>query len=126
MNKSILATVATGFVFLLVSNAILSNLPSHILPSASGQEESNNKNIINNNDNRGNPLQSIIDERTAQTLDNAKKLRMVSGESVPNQYIVVLKDREALQPSTESIGFFLCAHSCGGSEKSGCDFTTSL
>ncbi len=45
MSKSILATVATGFVFLLVSNAILSNLPSFILSSASGQEGSN-KNII--------------------------------------------------------------------------------
>ena len=99
MSKSLLATVATGFVFLLVSNAILFNLPSHILTSASGQEESN-KNIINNNNNRGNSLQSIIDERTAQALDNAKKLRKVSGEKVPNQYIVVLKDRKAITPST--------------------------
>ena len=99
MSKSLLATLATGFVFLLVSNAILSNLPSHILPSASGQEESN-KNIVNNNNNRANSLQSIIDERTAQALDNAKKLRKVSGENVPNQYIVVLKDREAMTPST--------------------------
>ena len=93
--------VATGFVFVLVSNAILSNLPSHIFSSASGQEESN-KNILNNNtnNNRGNSIQSIIDERTAQALENAKKLRKVSGEYVPNQYIVVLKDRGAITPST--------------------------
>ena len=99
MSKSPLATLAAGFVFLLVSNAILSNLPSHILPSASGQEESN-KNIINNNNNRANSLQSIIDERTTQALDNAKKLRKATGENVPNQYIVVLKDRKAITPST--------------------------
>ena len=48
MSKRIIAMVATGFVFVLVSNAILSNLPSHIFSSASGQEESN-KNILNNN-----------------------------------------------------------------------------
>ena len=99
MSNRILAMVATGFVFVLVSNAILSNLPLHIISSASGQEESN-KNILNNNNNRGNSMQSIIDERTAQALDNAKKLRKVSGENVPNQYIVVLKDREAITPNT--------------------------
>ena len=88
MSKRIIAMVATGFVFVLVSNAILSNLPSHIFSSALGQEESN-KNILNNNNNRGNSIQSMIDERTAQALDNVKKLRKVSGENVPNQYIVV-------------------------------------
>jgi len=101
MSKRILAMVATGFVFMLVSNAILSNLPSYIFSSASGQEESN-KNILNNNtnNNRGNSIQSVNDERTAQALENAKKLRKVSGENVPNQYIVVLKNREAITPST--------------------------
>ena len=94
MSKKIFAIVATGFVFVLVSNAILSNLPSHIFSSASGQEESN-KNVLNNNTNNNprNSIQSIIDERTAQALDNAKKLRKVSGEIVPNQYIVVLKNK---------------------------------
>ena len=48
MSKRIIAMVVTGFVFVLVSNAILSNLPSHIFSSALGQEESN-KNILNNN-----------------------------------------------------------------------------
>ena len=90
MGKRIFTMVTTGFIFALVSNAILSNLPSHIFSSASGQEESN-KNILNNNTNNnpGNSIQNIIDERTAQALDNAKKLRKVSGENVPNQYIVV-------------------------------------
>ena len=101
MGKRIFTMVATGFIFALVSNAILSNLPSHIFSSASGQEESN-KNILNNNTNNnpGNSIQNIIDERTAQALDNAKKLRKVSGDNVPNQYIVVLKDRQAITPST--------------------------
>ena len=127
MSKRILAMVATGFVFVLVSNAILSNLPSHIFSSASGQEESN-KNILNNNtnNNRGNSIQSIIDERTAQALENAKKLRKVSGEYVPNQYIVVLKDRGAITPSTSSVGFYLRAICRRGSKKSRCNFTTCL
>ena len=43
-------------------------------------------------------LRDIIDERTSQALDNAKKLRQVAGEKVPNHYIVVLKDKAA--PST--------------------------
>ena len=36
--------------------------------------------------------QSRIPEREAAVQDRAKKIRQVSGEIVPNQYIVVLKD----------------------------------
>jgi len=89
---------------MLVSNAILSNLSSHIFTSASAQEEIN-KNILNNNNNRGNSIQSIIDDRTAQALNNEKKLRKVSGESVSNQYLVVLKDREPLTSSERPSAF---------------------
>ena len=125
MSKRIFSMVSTGFVFMLVSNAILSNLPSHIFSSASGQEESN-KNILNNNTNNnpGNSIQSIIDERTAQALDNAKKLRKVSGENVPNQYIVVLKDRQAITPKYQVCRLLPPRELPQRKQKSRCDLTT--
>ena len=43
MNKIILAVVATVFVFMLVSNAILSNLSFYIFSSALAQEKVINK-----------------------------------------------------------------------------------
>lgn len=99
MNKSILTVICSGIVLLLLSNTICSNYASHIFPSAFGQQESN-KGVIKNNNNRDNSIQNIVDERTAKALENANKLRKVAGEKVPNQYIVVLKDRMALTPST--------------------------
>jgi subtilisin len=99
VNKSILTVICSGVVLLLLSNAILSNYASHIFPSALGQQESN-KSVVKNSNNRDNSGQTIIDERTGQAPDNANKLRKVAGEKVPNQYIVVLKDRMALTPST--------------------------
>ena len=48
------------------------------------------------------PLQSTIDDRAAQSLENAKKLRQVAGERIPNHYIVVLKDKTAPAAEVQS------------------------
>ena len=67
------------FILFLISSLIFSGLSSTNFVGVSAQTDNNS-------------LQSSTDDRANQTLDNAKKLRQVPGEKVPNQYIVVLKD----------------------------------
>ena len=67
------------FILFLISSLIFSGLSSTNFVGVSAQTDNNS-------------LQSRTDDRANQTLDNAKKLRQVPGEKVPNQYIVVLKD----------------------------------
>jgi Peptidase inhibitor I9 len=99
MNKSMLSVICTGIALLLLSNVFLSNYASHIFSTASGQQEGI-KNIIKKSSSRDNSVQGNVDERTAQVLDKANKLRKVAGERVPNQYIVVLKDGTDLTRGT--------------------------
>jgi subtilisin len=77
------------FILFLISSLIFSGLLSINFVGVSAQT-----------DNRS--LQSSTDDRANQTLDNAKKLRQVPGEKVPNQYIVVLKDSTAPSASVRA------------------------
>ena len=63
------------FILFLISSLIFSGLLSTNFVGVSAQTDNNS-------------LQSRTDDRANQTLDNAKKLRQVPGEKVPNQYIV--------------------------------------
>jgi subtilisin len=86
--RSILAI--SSALLLLFSNLVsFTGSPSTIFANAFGQTVNGDKAS----------LQSIIDDRTTQSLENAKKLRQVAGERIPNHYIVVLKDKAA--PATE-------------------------
>jgi subtilisin len=77
------------FILFLISSLIFSGLSSTTFVGVSAQTDNNS-------------LQSSTDDRANQTLDNAKKLRQVPGEKVPNQYIVVLKDTTAPSASVRA------------------------
>ena len=71
-----LRNFASGvFILFLISSLTFSGLLSTTFVGVSAQSDNNS-------------LQSSIDDR----IDNAKKLRQVAGERIPNHYIVVLKD----------------------------------
>ena len=77
------------FILFLISSLIFSGLLSTTFLGVSAQSDNNSR-------------QNNADDRAAQTLANAKKLRQVPGEIVPNQYIVVLKDSTAQSASVRA------------------------
>jgi hypothetical protein len=77
------------FILFLTSSLIFSGLLSTTFLGVSAQSDNNSR-------------QNNADDRVAQTLANAKKLRQVPGEIVPNQYIFVLKDSTAQSASVRA------------------------
>ena len=57
--------------------------------------------LAQSDDDKG--LQSKIDDRITMSLENAKKLRQVAGERIPNHYIVVLKDGNVTSNDVSSL-----------------------
>jgi subtilisin len=90
INNTLGKIVASFFILLIFSSMMLQGSLSGYFGNAFGQLD--NK-ISDRN----------IDDRTAQSLDSGKKLREVSGEKVPNQYIVVLKDRNLPSTAVQSV-----------------------
>jgi peptidase inhibitor I9 len=93
-GRSLRSILAISFaLLLLLSNLILfTGSPLTIFANAFGQTVNGDKAS----------LQSTIDDRTTQSLENAKKLRQVAGERIPNHYIVVLKDKAAPAAEVQS------------------------
>src|SRR5437867_10215946 len=95
IGRSLRSILALSVVLLLLYSSLVSftgSFSSPIFVNALAQSA----------DGGGASLQSAIDDRAAQSLENAKKLRQVAGERIPNHYIVVLKDRTAPAAEVQS------------------------
>ena len=91
ISKNSSHILAGAFVILSFSSFVFSGSFSTIFLDVLAQSD----------DDKG--LQSKIDDRITLSLENAKKLRQVAGERIPNHYIVVLKDRNVTSNDVPSL-----------------------
>jgi subtilisin len=91
ISKNSSYILAGAFVILSFSSFVFSGSFSTIFLNVLAQSD----------DDKG--LQSKIDDRITLSLENAKKLRQVAGERIPNHYIVVLKDRSVTSNDVPSL-----------------------